>query len=85
MLFRIDYEYGRAKLYTPYNEWEERFYELAEQCLGIRKSIGELTLLSKSIESPKDKIPGEFERLEHNGDVIIWNAQGEKIKSEFED
>ena len=41
--------------------------------------------MSKSIESPKDKIPGEFERLEHNGDVIIWNAQGEKIKSEFED
>lgn len=84
MLYLIDYQFGRAKLYTPYSEWEDRFYELASQCFGIRKSIGEVTLIAKTIASPKDKMPGELERLEHNGDVVIWNAQGEKIKSEFD-
>lgn len=33
---------------------------------------------------PKEKIKGEYERLEHNGDLIIWNKEGEKIKSEWD-
>ena len=27
---------------------------------------------------------GEYERLEHNGDVIIWDKKGEKIISEWD-
>ena len=85
MLYIIDYECGIAHLYTPYKDWESRFYELAFQCYGIRKSIGEVRLLVKTDEKPQDPIPGEFERLEHNGDLIIWNKDGEKIKSEWDD
>ncbi len=85
MAYYIDYEYGTANLYTPYKDWESRFYELADQCFGIRKSIGTVRLVAKTDEKPQDPIPGEFERLEHNGDVIIWNKDGEKIKSEWDD
>ena len=84
MKYRIDYGYGYATLYTPSEDWENRFYELASQCFGIRKSIACANLMCKTEEEPKHKIKGECERLEHNGDIIIWNKRGEKIKSEFE-
>lgn len=83
-LYMIDYEYGVAKLYTNSDEWEKRFYELARQCFGIRKSIGEVNLLSVKEDDRIDQIIGEYERLEHNGDTIIWNESGEKIKSEWD-
>ena len=85
MLYNINYTFGKAKLYTPSPDWYERFHELASQCFGIRKSIGLVQLMSVSNESPSDPLPGEYERLEHNGDVIVWNAAGEKIKSEWDD
>ena len=84
MKYLIDYEYGIAKLYTPNEDWEERFYELANQCFGIRKSIGEVRLISKEDEKPLGVLDGEHERLEHNGDVIIWDQKGEKIESEWD-
>lgn len=84
MKYTIDYKYGTAKLYTPSEDWEGRFYELAGQCFGIRKSIGDVSLISTNTDSPKYKIEGEFERLEHHGDVIIWDENGEKIKSEWD-
>ena len=37
MKYKIDYQYGVANLYTPSEDWEDRFYELANQCFGIRK------------------------------------------------
>lgn len=83
-LYTIDYEYGIAKLYTPKKNWEERFYDLAYQCFGIRKSIGEVKLISKTEDKPRYKIESEYERLEHNGDVIVWNKNGEKVKSEWD-
>jgi len=84
MKYLIDYEYGISKLYTPNEDWEERFYELANQCFGIRKSIGEVRLISKEDEKPLGVLDGEHERLEHNGDVIIWDKKGEKIESEWD-
>lgn len=83
--YTINYGFGIAILYTPSSEWESRFYCLAEQCFGIRKSIACAILISQKKEEPQDMLPGEYERLEHDGDVIIWNGSGEKIKSEWDD
>lgn len=85
MKYTIDYEYGWAKLYTPSQDWKARFYTLASQCFGIRKSIGEVNLISTEDAKPKNIIINEYERLEHSGgDTIIWDEHGEKIKSEWE-
>lgn len=84
MKYIINYGYGIATLYTPYENWEERFCKLANQCFGIRKSICCAELISKSEETYPYPLDGEYERLEHSGDVIVWNAAGEKIKSEWD-
>ena len=84
MKYVIDYEYGIAKLYTSSEDWEDRFYTLADQCFGIRKSIGEVELIKTEDVEPLGKIEGEYERLVHSGDLIIWNKEGEKIKSEWD-
>lgn len=84
MKYEIDYEYGKAELYTPSDDWENRFYKLASQCFGIRKSIGKVKLINKEDAKPKYEIVGEHERLEHNGDLIVWGKDGNKIKSEFD-
>ena len=85
MKYIIDYEYGIAKLYTPSEDWKDRFYTLADQCFGIRKSIGNVELVKTENVKPKEMIENEYERLEHSGDLIIWNKKGEKIKSEWDD
>lgn len=85
MLYVIDYGFGVARLYTPNTDWEGRFYCLASECFGIRKSIMYAKLLSATHITPAVKMDGEYERLEHNGDVIVWNQAGEKIKSEWDD
>lgn len=85
MKYKIDYQYGVAYLYTPSEDWEERFYHLAGQCFGIRKSIGDVKLIEKSDDKPKYFLVNEYERLEHSGDVIVWNEDGEKIKAEWDD
>lgn len=79
--YLIDYEYGTAELYTPDTNWKSRFEELAETCFGIRKSIGDITLLSKSEEEYPYylAIPNEYERLEHSEDEIVWDIDGNKI------
>lgn len=84
MKYTIDYEYGTALLYTPSQDFLGRFYELAEQCFGIRKSIGNVRLIQECNENPDNMMDGEYERLEHNGDVIIWDVNGNKIKSEWD-
>jgi len=84
MKYVIDYGYGVAHLYTPSENWKDRFYDLANQCFGIRKSIATVSLISKEEAEPEQKLDGEYERLEHSGDVIVWNDKGEKIKSEWE-
>ena len=84
MKYKINYGFGIATLYTPSEDWEGRFYELANQCFGIRKSIMYAELIDAVNCECQDKLDGEYERLEHNGDVIIWNKNGEKIKSEWD-
>jgi len=61
--YKIDYEYGTAILITREKEKNpiNLFYRLANQCFGIRKSIGEVKLLSEEeanldkLELPEDK------------------------------
>ena len=84
MRYKIDYGSGVATLYTPSEDWEERFFELASQCFGIRKSIMCTKLISAINCKYPNELDGEYERLEHNGDVIVWNQSGEKIKSEWD-
>ena len=82
--YTIDYGFSTATLYTPSSDWEGRFYELANQCFGIRKSIMWAHLVRSEDAEPKYKIVGEYERLEHDGDLIVWDEAGEKIKSEWD-
>lgn len=70
MKYTIDYGFGTAVLYTPYDP-EKRFYQLANTCFGIRKSIMGCTILKKE-DIPFD----DFERLEFNGDVYVWREDG---------
>jgi len=82
--YTINYGWGFATLYTPSDDWERRFYFLANQCFGIRKSIDEPYLIKAEKGEPKYMLVGEYERLEHDGDTIVWNEAGEKIKSEWD-
>lgn len=84
MKYLIDYEYGIAELYTPCTDWEYRFYTLAEQCFGIRKNIWDVELIRSEDIRPDDLLEDEYERLEHDGDVIVWNEDGIKIKTEWD-
>lgn len=80
MKYLIDYGYGKATLYTPYPP-EERFYTLAGTCFGIRKSIICCVVLKKEEVKCDD-----FERLEFNGDIYIWDKEGRrKMIEPFED
>ena len=70
MKYTIDYGYGEAILYTPYDA-KERFYTLAGTCFGIRKSIMHCVILKA------EDIPCEdFERLEFYEDVYVWREDG---------
>lgn len=89
MEHHIDYEYGKAILYSVVEPQKalSRFHTLAGDCFGIRKSIGETTLLA----SKPSALPTEYKRyrtaceiLMHHDDVIIWNFKGKKIKSEWD-
>ncbi len=71
MKYTIDYGYGKAILYTPYDCPEKRFYTLADTCFGIRKSIMGCTIIKAETKACED-----FERLEFNGDVYVWNEDG---------
>lgn len=70
MKYTIDYGFGKAILYTPYDA-VERFYTLADTCFGIRKSIMQCVIL-KAEDTPCE----DFERLEFNGDVYVWREDG---------
>jgi hypothetical protein len=85
MKYTINYGFGTAVLYTPSEDWKERFYTLANQCFGIRKSITiDPELVKHEDAKPKIMLRNEYERLEHSGDVVVWNKKGKKILSEFE-
>lgn len=66
---------------------ESTFDHYANQCFGIRKSMSRFELLSVEdgeIPLPWRDLPGAAVCLKHNGDTIVWNAAGDKIKSEFD-
>lgn len=86
--YTIDYEYGIAKFTFPKTANAISEFEIhASECFGIRKSIGECTVISESDveEFPPKWASGEsYAILSHNGDVIIWDKDGNKIKSEWD-
>lgn len=113
MKYEIDYEHCLARLWSraPLNKPLETFEELAEQCFGIRKSIGDTKLLETIEEEipdpwgpipeiefmlwhkgsmdnmpgldPRVKLVGKFVDAMSEGDLIVWNNKGEKVKSEW--
>ena len=87
--YLINYGFCDAELWTDCGEdtVEKRFMELAKQCFGIRKSIAGFTLIGswpEDLPRPWADVPGAAEVLKHSGDTIVWNDDGEKIKSEFD-
>ncbi len=71
MKYTIDYGFGTAYLYTPYDCPEKRFYTLADTCFGIRKCIMCCDIVRVE-ETPCE----DFERLEFYGDVYVWREDG---------
>jgi hypothetical protein len=123
--YEIDYEYGKATLLSKDRLKEPlvKFNNLASECFGIRKSIGETKLLDEKFEeitmngeAPKSdniarhpdlysnpiqvmvenmKYPyyeikqewlenGEYILIHSGGDVIVFDKDDKKIKSEFD-
>lgn len=85
----IDYGYGKAEIWGEFDaDTVERFFTRhANQCFGIRKSIAQVDVLfigQGEIPSPWGLLPGAAAVLKHSGDTVVWNAAGEKIKSEFD-
>lgn len=91
--YEIDYEWGVGTLWSPVAEAEAaaRFEALGGQCFGLRKSMGPVSVLSARpapIPEPFGSIPGAYEMIEHNAplsDTIVWDAEGNKVKSEWDD
>ena len=72
MKYTIDYGFGTAVLYTPYDA-EDRFYTLAYTCFGIRKCIAYCDILKS-----EDVEISDFERLEFGGDAYVWDKDGHR-------
>lgn len=72
MKYTIDYGFGIAILYTPY-DCKSRFYTLAGTCFGIRKSIEYCNVIKT-----EDVKCDDFERLEFNGDAYVWDKDGRR-------
>lgn len=86
----IDYEFGVANLWTPVEEplVLPHFQSLANQCFGIRKSVGIVKIISveaSEIPKPWCFLDDAKYMLGHSGgDIIVWDSSGNKIKSEFD-
>lgn len=85
----IDYGYGMAEYWGPFNAdtVERDFMHHANQCFGIRKSISKfnlVTLCPEALPAPWAKLPGATRVLKQSGDTIVWGADDEKIKSEWD-
>ena len=70
MKYTINYGFGVAILYTPY-DCKERFYTLANTCFGILKSI-----ISCKIIKTENISCSDFEQLEFNNYVYVWREDG---------
>lgn len=78
--YKIDYGPGIAFLTTPFDPMD-RFFELANTCFGIRKSITYCCILDTN---PVEK--DDYERLSFNGDEYIWRKDGARkmVAPEYE-
>lgn len=86
---KIDYGYGIAKFWGDFDEasCERAFYEKANQCFGIRKSIAGFSIVEMNdspLPPPWASLAGAAWVLRHSGDTIVWDADGEKIKTEWD-
>jgi hypothetical protein len=87
---KIDYGDSIAELWGDFTEEtvKKEFYRKANQCFGIRKSIMDYTLLEfetdATLPDPWGKLTGASAILKHSGDTIVWDAENEKIKSEWD-
>ncbi|BAS55338.1 hypothetical protein NIES2135_53780 [Leptolyngbya boryana NIES-2135] len=96
--YEIDYEHGTAKFYTPtgnkFSAVIEEFSQLANQCFGLRKSLGKIRIVRYDSdvlfpEELRDK--GGTQAIVHNGDSILFDETRKskdggtfKIKDEFD-
>lgn len=91
----IDYGWSTATMWSPISPDKamERFCELAMQCFGIHRSIENPRIMSvmsvteEPLPEPWARLQGAYEVLIHTPpieDVIVWDADGNKIKSEWD-
>lgn len=85
-IYTVNYGHGLATMWTTSTEAVNRFYHLASQCFGIRKSIALVEIRdAQPGEMPKWAPAGSVEALRHSGgDRIAWDAKGEKTLSEWD-
>ena len=88
MLYQIDLGFSIARLYTRETKSPKNvFLHFANECFGIRKSIMKREIVSTTvseIQKPWSLLEGAAVVLQHNGDTIVWDNKGEKIKNEFD-
>ena len=86
----INYGYGVALLWGDFTAEtvESVFHQHANQCFGIRKSISMCQIVSLEDTDMPEIFGCPHDQtaviLKHSGDTIVWNATGEKIRSEFD-
>ena len=87
---QIDYGCGKAQFWGDFTSQtvKRQFTRHANQCFGIRKSIMRTDVLTfeagAALPEPWAALPGAASVLKHSGDTIVWDADGEKIKSEWD-
>lgn len=86
----IDYGFGMAEFWGDFTEdsLQREFMGCANDCFGIRKSISKFEvkkfLAEQSLPEFWSKIEGAATLLKHSGDSILFDKDGEKIKSEWD-
>lgn len=73
--YTIDYEYGRATLISKDRslDWNNLFYALASECFGIRKSIGEISLIDEELID----FDGSEKGIKNSGENIMNMGGGD--------
>lgn len=96
--YEIDYEHGTARFYTPtgnnFDAVLQEFSQLASQCFGLRKSLGQLRIVTyeSDVLFPEElRGKGGTQAIVHNGDSILFDETRKsedgrtfKIKDEFD-
>jgi hypothetical protein len=77
--YKIDYEYGLAELWAKdrIKNPLDKFYDLASMCFGIRKSIGQISLISEEFLPITEDISTPVNDSEH----IMKNGMGDYMST----